>query len=913
MLKIKNLFDFNKFQLQSELNKVEQIMNLEQEYSNYTDEELKNKTLQFKDRLANGETLDDILIEAFATVREASYRILGMKHFEVQLLGGIILHKGNIAEMKTGEGKTLVSTCPSYLNALSGQGVFIITVNEYLAKRDFEEMGQIHTFLGLNVGLISSKMPNHIKKKQYDCDIVYGTNSEFGFDYLRDNMVKRVDQIVQKTRNFAIIDEVDSVLIDEARTPLIISGQGKKPSNYYITVDRFVKSLKNDIDYISDMRKKTVILTDYGMDRVEKFFGLKTYAEIDNLELLHHIRQSLQANVIMKKDEDYVVQGSQVQIVDQFTGRIMEGRRYSNGLHQAIEAKENVEINKENETLATITYQNYFRLFNKISGMTGTAHTDRKELREIYGMDTVVIPTHRPTIRIDKPDYIFASKSEKIKAIISEIKTRHEAGQPILVGTTYINQSEEISNLLNKISIKHNLLNAKQDANEAEIISMAGQKGAVTIATNMAGRGTDIKLGDGVAELGGLFVLGTEKHDSRRVDNQLRGRSGRQGDPGESRFFISLEDTIFTRSGKDFEDKVKTIINQMNIPEGMPIEDNLLSKAVDSVQKDIEHLNYQIRVSTFKFDQILNKQRESLYKERNTILNGESKKNLILSMIKDVSDVILEQYTAGNPYPETWDIESMQNMIESTLAISEKFNLLTLPKDEIENLSKDSLAVSLIENATELYEEIESSIGQTQMRQLERVVLLETIDKKWTEYLDIVEQMRQGIYLQSIGGFDPVQAFNKEAFSLFEETMQEIRFIVITELIRLGLGKKIEQEIKTQDLEEKYRYDKSSVLRVSQNDKKLKFNMNINAVEEVQVLKSLYYMENGIESHINNLDETIIVKGSFYAEFILESPLELGWHQIKIFLHGKESSTFDFYVIPQSEYDMLTKKNRSIS
>lgn len=778
-MKIEQMLMNARHSISKERKLAKKIIALEKEYAKWTDEELKANTEHFKNRLKLGASLDHLLIEAFATVREAAYRVLGLRLFEVQLMGGIALHHGNLAEMKTGEGKTLAAVCPAYLNALAGKGVYVVTVNEYLAKRDWEEMGKVYAFLGLRTGLVLSGMSTEEKKEQYLCDITYGVNSEFGFDYLRDNMVLKEEDIVQRRPHYAIIDEIDSILIDESRTPLIISGKGEKPSEYYQKLDEFVKSLKSEEHYEVDTVKKIATLTDSGMDKVEKIFSLENYADKKNIELLHHIRQALQANVIMVKDQDYVVRKGEICIVDAFTGRILQGRRYTDGLHQAIEAKENVDIREESETLATITYQNYFKLFYKISGMTGTAYTQREEFREVYGMNTIVIPTNRPTIREDRDDIIFLTKKAKEEAILAEIKKRHQKGQPVLVGTIFVNQSQKISRKLKKEGIAHTLLNAVQDEHEAEIIAQAGQKGAVTIATNMAGRGTDIKLGEGVAELGGLFILGTEKHDSVRVDNQLRGRAGRQGDPGESVFMISIEDDLFKRAGeqhyKSIKQAAKDFVKEEEHQKEDPIQDKVFVKAVESAQKNVEHANYQSRLSTIKFDQIINKQRLNIYKERRSLIHQEDKKQLILSMIEEVVGKIVRQYTAGSEFAESWDIESMEKEFYGLLGQEIYQPMKEIPDLVIEELTAEDISETYVDYAKNLYEAIESALGEGAMRVMERVILLSAIDVTWVQYLDIIEQMRQGIYLQAVGGIDPVIAFNKEAFDLFEQSMDELR------------------------------------------------------------------------------------------------------------------------------------------
>ncbi len=901
--------------------RVDKILSFEDAIQSLSDEELRSKTEEFKNRLENGEKLDHILEEAFAVVREASFRVLGMKHFPVQLMGGMALHEGNIAEMKTGEGKTLVATLPSYLNALTGEGVFVITVNDYLASRDREEMGRIHEFLGLSVGFIHREMSVPEKKQAYLCDITYGTNSEFGFDYLRDNMALTKEMVVQRNLNYAIIDEVDSILVDEARTPLIITGTGTRASQYYITVDRFVKSLKKEDDYEVDGEKNAVNLTDEGMDKAERIFNLENIADIRNMELLHHIRQSLHANFIMKKDQDYVVKDGEILIVDKFTGRLMPGRRFSNGLHQALEAKENVEIQKESKTMAMITYQNYFRMFNKISGMTGTAYTEKAEFKEIYGMDVVSIPTNKDIQRKDHEDFLYKTEKEKMNAIIDEVEARYKKGQPVLIGTIYIDESEKLSENLTKRGIKHNLLNAKQDKNEASIIAMAGQKGAITIATNMAGRGTDIKLGEGVAELGGLFVLGTERHDSRRIDNQLRGRSGRQGDPGESRFYTSLEDSLFEKIDPTMLNNIKAMVEKLGLPDGEAIEDKLVSKAIEGVQKNVESINYRIRKSTLEFDQILNKQRETIYNERNKILNGEDMSSFIKEIMKDVINKGVEAFTAHSLYPEEWDLEGLENYLNNKLNFKGKVSLTTLEEEEIENLEKESLKNQIIDKAFEIYNEKEGMFEEKQLRYLERLILMKSIDEKWIDHLDIVEQLRQGIGFQGVGGKDPIRVFNEEAFDLFEEMLEEIKKLTINALfgmintpnevkseMNMEIQKEEDKKQRILDLEDKYKIDRKHILEIPANLPIIKFNLDINATEEIDVHVGMYYMDNGYEEKLENYQSQLNVKGAFSVEF--EKPAEedwkMGWYQVKAFVAGLEARSINFVV---TEAKDLTPKN----
>lgn len=785
-MKIEQLLTSAKNSMSKERKIAAKILRLEKDYAAYSDEDLKKNTERFKSRIERGASLDSLLIEAYATVREAAYRVLGLKLFEVQLMGGIVLHHGNLAEMKTGEGKTLAAVCPAYLNALTGKGVYIVTVNEYLARRDCEEMGKVYDFLGLSTGLICAGMRTEEKKQQYLCDIIYGVNSEFGFDYLRDNMVLEARAIMQRKPHYAIIDEIDSILIDEARTPLIISGAGAKPSDYYVRLDRFVKTLDARTDYEIDTVKKSASLTDAGIDKMEKTFGLQNYTDKENIELIHHVKQALQANWVMNRDQDYVIIDQEVQIVDPFTGRVLPGRRYSDGLHQAIEAKEEVLIKPESETLATITYQNYFRLFQKISGMSGTAYTQQEEFRSIYGMNTVVVPTNKKVIRQDREDLVFITREEKDAAILHEIIERHRKGQPVLVGTIFVSQSEKISRQLRQAGIAHRVLNAVQSREEAQIISQAGQKGAVTIATNMAGRGTDIKLGEGVDKLGGLFILGTEKHDSIRIDNQLRGRSGRQGDPGETVFFVSLEDDIFKRAGEHYHEKIKKaaeeFVRSTAHPKGKPIEDKMIAKAVESAQKNVEFSGYQSRLSTIKFDQIINKQRLSIYKERRSLILGEGRRELILSMIDEVITRMVDHYTSESPFAETWDIDAMEQEFYALINQPHYQSMKAVEGVVLEELSAADIKELFIHHAKMRYHQMEEESGSEFMRKIERIVLLSVIDLHWVEYLDVIDQMRQGITLQAVGGIDPLHAFNQEAFNIFEDTMHEIRLKTLRQL-----------------------------------------------------------------------------------------------------------------------------------
>lgn len=919
----KSLVDVNERNIAQLEKRVRKILSYEDGFKNLSDDELRNKTEEFKERLEKGESLDDILEEAFAAVREASDRVLGIKHYPVQLMGGIVLHEGKIAEMKTGEGKTLVATLPSYLNALTGKGVFVITVNEYLATRDREEMGQIHEFLGLKVGLIAREMRPDEKKAAYRCDITYGTNSEFGFDYLRDNMALLKENVVQRELQYAIIDEIDSILIDESRTPLIIAGQGNRPSQYYITVDRFVKSLKED-DYESNDDNKIVTLSDSGMTKAEKVFGLENIADVKNMELLHHVRQSLHANYLMKRDQDYVVKDGEVQIVDKFTGRLMAGRRFSNGLHQAIEAKEGVEIQKESKTLATITYQNYFRKFIKLSGMTGTAYTERVEFKNIYGMDVVVIPTNKEMIRVDHEDRLYKTSEIKLKAVINEIEERHKKGQPILVGTIYIDESEKISKLLDNRGIPHRILNAKQDKGEAEIIAQAGHIGAVTIATNMAGRGTDIKLEEGVAELGGLLVLGTERHDSRRIDNQLRGRSGRQGDPGESIFYISLEDTLIEKLGIEKKEKMKKMVDKLGLADDEPINDKLVSKSVENVQKTMESINFKIRKNTLEFDKILNNQRETIYNERNKILNGEDMSEFIKIMMKETIEDAVEMFIGEQLYPEQWDLAGIQDYLDNRLSFRGRVDLKGLDIDEVVKLDKDKLKNLIIDEGLRIYTEREEKVGESKFRYIERLIFMKNIDKKWMEHLDVVEQIRQGIGFQGIGKEDPVRVFNREAFNLFNGMLDDIK----EETIRHILATRTEEEVKSKqddkiteeekkkrllELEDKYKVNMEYLSKVPANYPKISFNVDINATEEIEVEVALYYFSNGIEERLDTYDKKLNIKGVFPVEFDKpkDNDWKMGWYQVKIFVAGEEARNINFIVTEAVDLEELKRKKET--
>lgn len=787
---------------------VDRIEALEPEMEKLSDEALRAKTTEFKNRLKNGETLDDILVEAYATVREASKRTIGLRHFRVQLIGGIILHQGRIAEMKTGEGKTLVATLPAYLNALEEKGVHIVTVNDYLAKRDAEWMGQVHEFLGLKVGVILNSMDKDERREAYACDITYGTNNEFGFDYLRDNMVIYKEQLVQRDLHYAIIDEVDSVLVDEARTPLIISGSSGKSTELYRVCDILARQLvkgkasgeltkmaaimKEEIteegDFIVNEKEKNVHLTAEGVKRVEEFFNIENLADPENLEIQHNIILALRAHYLMHRDKDYVVKDNEVLIVDEFTGRIMPGRRYSDGLHQAIEAKERVKVKRESKTLATITFQNYFNKYKKKCGMTGTALTEEQEFREIYGMDVIEIPTNVPVVRIDHQDAVYKTKKEKLQAIIDDIEESYRKGQPVLVGTITIESSEEISGLLKKKNIPHNVLNAKFHEMEAEIVAEAGKLGAVTIATNMAGRGTDIKLGEGVAEVGGLKVIGTERHEARRIDNQLRGRAGRQGDPGESRFYISLEDDLMRLFGSE---RLMGIFNSLGIAEGEQIQHKMLSNAIEKAQKRIESNNFGIRKNLLEYDQVNNEQREVIYAERRRVLDGESMRDTIYKMIIDTVEGCVNTCIGDDQSPEEWNLDELNNLLLPIIPMDP----IALTPDQMKNMRKNDLIQHLKEIAVKLYEEKEAQFPESEhLREIERVILLKVIDRKWMDHIDDMDQLRQGIGLQAYGNRQPIVEYKFQGFEMFEAMTASIREETVKALMHVRVEQKVERE-----------------------------------------------------------------------------------------------------------------------
>ena len=819
----------------------DKVMALEDEYKSLSEEELKAKTKEFRARLEKGETLDDLLPEAFATVREASDRVLGMRHFYVQILGGIILHQGRISEMKTGEGKTLVSTLPAYLNALTGEGVHIVTVNDYLAKRDSEWMGKVFKYLGLSVGLIIHDVENEERKKAYDADITYGTNNEYGFDYLRDNMVIYKEQMVQRGQNFAIVDEVDSILIDEARTPLIISGAGDKSTDLYQLADKFARTLKAykvtesnkkesyddvDADYLIDEKAKSATLLKSGVEKAEKAFGIENLSDPENMTISHHINQALKAHGTMALDRDYVVKDGQVIIVDEFTGRLMFGRRYSDGLHQAIEAKENVKVERESKTLATITFQNYFRLYKKLSGMTGTAQTEESEFQEIYKLDVIVVPTNKELRRQDLSDAVYKTEKGKFLAVVEQVKECNQKGQPVLVGTVTIEKSELLSALLKKNGIKHEVLNAKFHEKEAEIIAQAGKPGAVTIATNMAGRGTDIMLGgnaefmakhemkrlefsdeliaeatgfgetdneeilqarktfselltkykeqiapeaEKVREAGGLFIIGTERHESRRIDNQLRGRAGRQGDPGVSKFYISLEDDLMRLFGSD---RIKAVVDTLGLEEDQAIENKMLTGAIETSQNRVEGRNFDIRKHVLQYDDVMNQQREIIYTQRQTVLNGENIKSSILKMIKDFTEESVLRFAADENSPENWNVSGLLEFLESVFLLPEQ---VSYTQEEIFDMTREGLITELTDIASKNYQAKEEELGSEVMREIERVALLRSVDSKWIEHIDAMDQLKHGIGLRAYGQQDPVMMYKFEGFDMFEEMIASIR------------------------------------------------------------------------------------------------------------------------------------------
>ncbi len=787
---------------------VDKIEALDETMQGLSDDELKAKTVEFKDRLEKGETLDDLLVEAFAVVREAASRVLGMKHYRVQLIGGILLHQGRIPEMRTGEGKTLVSTLPAYLNALEGKGVHIVTVNDYLAKRDAEWMGQVHEFLGLKVGVILNGDKNDARRDAYNCDKNYVNNNELGFDYLRDNMVIYKEHLVQRDLHYAIVDEVDSVLIDEARTPLIISGQSGKSTDLYKMCDYLARRLKRgtasmeiskmdaimgneieeDGDYLVDEKDKQVVLTAQGVKEVEQFFHIENYSDAENIDIQHNMIMALRAHALMFKDKDYVVKDDEVLIVDEFTGRIMPGRRFSDGLHQAIEAKENVKVKRETRTLATITFQNFFNKYKKKAGMTGTALTEENEFREIYGMDVVEVPTNLPIKRIDHQDSVFKTKKEKLNAIVDAVAESHEKGQPVLVGTITIEASEELSKMLSKRGIQHKVLNAKFHELEAEIVADAGQRGAVTIATNMAGRGTDIKLVEGVAELGGLKIIGTERHESRRIDNQLRGRSGRQGDPGESKFYLSLDDDLMRLFGSE---KVKAVYDALKIPEGEEIQHKTITNFIEKAQKKIESNNFAIRKNLLEYDQVNNEQREVIYAERRRVLDGENMRDVVLKFIQDTVEKYIDTTCSSDLSPDAWEIEELNRLLIPIVP----YEKIELTDEEKKSGDVKKLKQRLKEEAVRIYEAKEAEFPEPEhIREIERVILLKVIDKKWMSHIDDMTQLRQGISLQSYGSRDPLVEYKFAGYDMFNEMTASIQEDTVKMLMHVKIEQKVERE-----------------------------------------------------------------------------------------------------------------------
>ncbi|MFD1849014.1 preprotein translocase subunit SecA [Oceanobacillus bengalensis] len=778
--------DGSKKQLNRLQKMVDQIESLESDIEKLTDDQLQQKTEEFKKRSAGGEALDDMLVEAFAVVREASKRVLGMRPFNVQLIGGITIHEGNIAEMKTGEGKTLASTLPAYLNAIEGKGVHIITVNEYLADRDAKEMGKLFEFLGLTVGLNGNGLTKEEKREAYNCDITYGTNNEFGFDYLRDNMVLYKHQMVQRPLHFAIIDEVDSILIDEARTPLIISGSAKKSAALYQQANGFVVTLNTDTDYTYDEKTKGVQLTEEGINKAEKYFHVENLFDTDNVTITHHINQALKAHASMHKDVDYMVQDGEVVIIDSFTGRLMKGRRYSDGLHQAIEAKEGLQIQNESMTLASITFQNFFRMYDKLSGMTGTAKTEEEEFRNIYNMDVLAIPTNKPIVRDDRPDLIYKTMDGKFRAVAEEIKERHKTGQPVLVGTVAVETSELISAYLKKSGIQHNVLNAKNHFKEAEIIENAGHKGAVTIATNMAGRGTDIKLGEGVIDLGGLAVIGTERHESRRIDNQLRGRSGRQGDPGITQFYLSMEDELMRRFGSD---NLKNMMDKLGMDDNQPIESKMVSRAVESAQKRVEGNNFDARKTVLSYDDVLREQREIIYKQRFEIIDAdESIREIIETMIKSSLGRVVSTHTQDND-EANWDLQAIVDYAQGNLLDQDSLSVNDLKDKEAEEITE-----YVFKKVQEKYDAKSEELPPEQFQEFQKVIVLRTVDTKWMDHIDQMDQLRQGIHLRAYGQNDPLREYQMEGFHMFEEMIVSIEDEVSRYIMKAQIRENLQRQ-----------------------------------------------------------------------------------------------------------------------
>ncbi len=780
---VRNLLDDNEKEIKR-MNKTVRIINsLETEFEKLSASDFPKKTEEFRERLKHGESLNDILPEAFALVREASKRTLGMRHFDVQLIGGMVLHEGRIAEMKTGEGKTLVATLPAYLNALPGKGAHIVTVNDYLVSRDAAWMAPIYEYCGLSVGVVVHGLTYLERKTAYECDITYATNNELGFDYLRDNMVVSSDNMVQRGQYYAIIDEVDSILIDEARTPLIISGEGDKPTELYYRIARFIPRLVNEVDYKVDEKAHLVTLTEDGVQKVEKAFNVDNLSE--DMEVAHHVNQGLKAHCLMKRDRDYVVKDDQVIIVDEFTGRLMFGRRYSDGLHQAIEAKEGVKIEKESQTLATITFQNYFRMYKKLAGMTGTARTEEEEFRKIYGMDVIVIPTHRPMVRDDQDDFIYRTEAGKFQAVVEDIVNRNRTGQPVLVGTISIERSELLSDMLKKRGVAHQVLNAKYHEKEAQIIAQAGQKGTVTIATNMAGRGTDIVLGEGVPESGGLYVLGTERHEARRIDNQLRGRSGRQGDPGESRFYVSLEDDLMRLFGSA---NIEGLMDRLGMDDSMPIENKMISRTIENAQKRVEGRNFTIRKNVLEYDDVINKQREVIYNERRKVLSGQDLNETVSAMIDEVVDQVVDGFAGDIKFSDDWDLPGLITYIDRNILPG-----ANLTVDDLVGMTKRQVKGLLMEKTMALYQAREEEMGSETMRELEKAIMLNIIDEKWMDHIDAMDQLRNGISLRAYGQKDPLIEYKFEAFDAFQSMIYSIKEDVVRYILRVRVVQKPEE------------------------------------------------------------------------------------------------------------------------
>ncbi|MBT2757189.1 preprotein translocase subunit SecA [Mesobacillus foraminis] len=783
---LNKIFDQNKRDVKKLTRLADEIDKLAAATEKLSDDELRGKTEEFKARYQNGESTDDLLVEAFAVVREGARRVLGLYPYKVQLMGGVALHEGNISEMKTGEGKTLTATMPVYLNAITGKGVHVVTVNEYLASRDANEMGQLYEFLGLTVGLNLTGMDKEEKQAAYQADITYGTNNEYGFDYLRDNMVLYSHQKVQRPLHYAVIDEVDSILIDEARTPLIISGTAQKSAGLYIQANAFVNMLKKDEDYTYDEKTKGVQLTEEGITKAERAFGIENLFDISHVTLNHHINQALKANVSMHLDVDYVVQDGEIVIVDQFTGRLMKGRRYSEGLHQAIEAKEGLEIQNESMTLATITFQNYFRMYEKLSGMTGTAKTEEEEFRNIYNMSVVVIPTNRPIVRDDRADLIYATMEGKFRAVVEDIAQRNALGQPVLLGTVAIETSELISRYLTKKGIKHNVLNAKNHGREAEIIAEAGQRGAVTIATNMAGRGTDIKLGEGVRELGGLAVIGTERHESRRIDNQLRGRSGRQGDPGITQFYLSMEDELMRRFGSD---NMKTMMARLGMDDSQPIQSKMVSRAVESAQKRVEGNNFDARKQLLQYDDVLRQQREIIYKQRDEVLEAENLRDIVERMILSSVERNVSAFTPAGEDMDSWNLEGLIDYVNGN-----HLNEGDLEQDDLRGKDREMIVDIIMDKVKQRYNEKEEQLSAEQMREFEKVIVLRSVDSKWMDHIDQMDHLRQGIHLRAYGQIDPLREYQQEGFAMFESMIESIESDVARYIMKAEIRNNLQRE-----------------------------------------------------------------------------------------------------------------------